>query len=50
MAYTSLLRLGTGTLLSPGRRLLAFKGVFLEGFVNRAYHELEKPLGDSPTS
>ena len=34
----------------PDRRLPAFKSVFLEVFVNRAYHELEKPLGDSPTS
>lgn len=34
----------------PNRRLPAFKSVFLEVFVNRAYHELEKPLGDSPTS
>lgn len=34
----------------PDRWLPAFKSVFLEVFVNRAYHELEKPLGDSPTS
>ena len=34
----------------PDRLLSAFKGYFLEVFVNRAYHELEKPLGDSPTS
>ena len=27
-----------------------FKNLFLLVFVNRAYHELEKPLGDSPTS
>ena len=27
-----------------------FKSFFLEVFVNRAYHELENPLGDSPTS
>ncbi len=32
------------------QRLPAFKAYFLEVFVNRAYHELEKPLGDSPTS
>ena len=34
----------------PERLLPAFKGYFLEVFVNRAYHELDKPLGDSPTS
>ncbi|HMK29460.1 MAG TPA: MBL fold metallo-hydrolase [Terriglobales bacterium] len=34
----------------PNERLPAFTGYFLEVFVNRAYHELEKPLGDSPTS
>jgi glyoxylase-like metal-dependent hydrolase (beta-lactamase superfamily II) len=34
----------------PERSLPAFKSYFLEVFVNRAYHELEKPLGDSPTS
>src|SRR5271167_510480 len=33
----------------PDRLLPAFKSYFLEVFVNRAYHELEKPLGDSPT-
>ena len=27
-----------------------FKGYFLDVFVNRAYHELEKPLDDSPVS
>jgi cyclase len=27
-----------------------FKNYFLLVFVNRAYHELEKPLGDNPTS
>ena len=31
-------------------RLPAFKAYFLEVFVNRAYHEQEKPLGDEPTS
>ena len=31
-------------------RLPAFKAYFLDVFVNRAYHELEKPLGDEPTS
>jgi len=30
------------------RQLPTFKAYFLEVFVNRAYHELEKPLGDSP--
>jgi len=30
--------------------LAAFKSYFLDVFVNRAYHELEGPLGDSPTS
>jgi hypothetical protein len=34
----------------PEQRLPAFKAYFLEVFVNRSYHELEKPLGDSPTS
>ena len=34
----------------PDSRLPAFQSVFFEVFVNRAYHELEKPLGDSPTS
>jgi cyclase len=34
----------------PERLLPAFKDYFLMVFVNRAYHELEKPLGDSPTS
>ena len=32
------------------RLLPSFKGYFLEVFTNRAYHELEKPLDDSPTS
>ena len=32
------------------KQVPAFKGYFLDVFVNRAYHELEKPLGDSPTS
>ncbi len=32
------------------RQVPAFKAYFLEVFVNRAYHELEKPLGDNPTS
>jgi glyoxylase-like metal-dependent hydrolase (beta-lactamase superfamily II) len=32
------------------QQLPAFKAYFLEVFVNRAFHELEKPLGDSPTS
>jgi hypothetical protein len=27
-----------------------FKNYFLLVFVNRAYHELEKPLGDNPIS
>ncbi|HYM24078.1 MAG TPA: MBL fold metallo-hydrolase [Vicinamibacterales bacterium] len=31
-------------------QLPAFKGYFLEVFVNRAYHELEAPLGDNPVS
>lgn len=31
-------------------QLAAFKGYFLEVFVNRAYHELEQPLGDNPVS
>lgn len=34
----------------PEQKLPAFKAYFLEVFVNRAYHEMEKPLGDSPTS
>jgi glyoxylase-like metal-dependent hydrolase (beta-lactamase superfamily II) len=34
----------------PDRSLPEFKSYFLEVFVNRAYHELEKPLDDSPTS
>ena len=34
----------------PERMLPEFKSYFLEVFVNRAYHELEAPLGDSPTS
>jgi cyclase len=34
----------------PDRLLPEFKSYFLEVFVNRAYRELEKPLGDSPTS
>jgi len=34
----------------PEQQVAAFKAYFLEVFVNRAYHELEKPLGDSPTS
>ena len=34
----------------PDARLPEFKGYFLEVFVNRAYNELEKPLGDEPTS
>lgn len=34
----------------PQQRLPAFKAYFLEVFVNRAYHELQRPLGDSPTS
>lgn len=34
----------------PDRLLPEFKSYFLEVFVNRAYHELDKPLGDSPTS
>ena len=32
------------------QQLPAFKAYFLEVFVNRAYHELQKPLGDEPTS
>jgi len=34
----------------PDARLAEFKSYFLEVFVNRAYHELEKPLGDRPAS
>jgi len=34
----------------PDRLVPQFKNYFLEVFVNRAYHELEKPLGDKPTS
>jgi glyoxylase-like metal-dependent hydrolase (beta-lactamase superfamily II) len=34
----------------PQQLLPAFKGYFLEVFVNRVYHELQGPLGDSPTS
>ncbi|HXB55466.1 MAG TPA: MBL fold metallo-hydrolase [Vicinamibacteria bacterium] len=34
----------------PDRRLAEFKSYFLEVFVNRAYRELEKPLGDKPTT
>jgi cyclase len=34
----------------PDGSLPEFKSYFLEVFVNRAYHELEKPLDDSPTS
>jgi glyoxylase-like metal-dependent hydrolase (beta-lactamase superfamily II) len=32
------------------RQLPTFKSYFLEVFVNRAFHELEKPLGDSPVT
>jgi glyoxylase-like metal-dependent hydrolase (beta-lactamase superfamily II) len=32
------------------RQLPTFKAYFLEVFVNRAYHELDKPLGDSPVT
>jgi glyoxylase-like metal-dependent hydrolase (beta-lactamase superfamily II) len=31
-------------------QLPEFKNYFLEVYINRAYHELEKPLGDSPIS
>lgn len=34
----------------PEQRVPELKVYFLDVFVNRAYHELEKPLGDSPTS
>jgi cyclase len=34
----------------PDARIPEFKSYFLEVFVNRAYHELAKPLGDEPTS
>jgi len=34
----------------PDARQSDLKSYFLEVFINRAYHELDKPLGDSPTS
>lgn len=34
----------------PSYRIPTFKDYFLDVFINRAYHELEKPLGDAPTS
>ena len=34
----------------PDSSLPSFKSYFLDVFVIRAYHELEKPLGDSPSS
>jgi glyoxylase-like metal-dependent hydrolase (beta-lactamase superfamily II) len=32
------------------RMLAAFKNYFLDVFINRAYHELEQPLGDNPAA
>ena len=34
----------------PEQQLPVFKAYFLEVFVNRAYHELDQPLGDSPVT